>query len=805
MNASVTTPELVAAPKSGALPDIVDVAMKHKGLVLTGLLLGIALGVVTYLKLGPAYETKTRILVSKKGNVQLNEDDTGNRTYGERGEHVTLIMSPLIVKEAVETYELGKLASLRTSSDPVEDIVDAIKARRTAGSDLSFLNVVDLAFESEVRGDGPRILDAIAKTYASYLKRTQGENTDEAVTSVDDRAKKLENELHEAEQKQLELRQKAPFHWKNAPGTSGQSGDTTNLHQERVLRLEQERRDQLVRRAQVESKLATIERLQRENAPAESLEFLVRRYLYQDGNNSPAAAATSDAGSGALFVDPRISLLDQRLTPLMLEEQRLTRDFGYGEDHPQVKLVKKNMEAVRQFFRDQGLLLPDEPGGRVSRKTTDLVAMYVASLKQEKQELDLRDKSLSALVDEETVLAKQYTKFLLEDQRLAAEIQRLTLLWQTVKTSIAQVDLLKDNTGYSMKTVAPPMESLSFKKPLKIIGACAMVGMIISCGIVYLRALRDTRMKTVEAIQELLGWRILGRVPSLRLKGRPLANTTIDPGLCFYHHPGSKESESYRSVRSALFVLTHQNGKRIIQVTSPEMADGKTTLTTNLAAAIAQSGKKVLLIDADMRRARVHQMLGLRGEIGLAEVLSGEIALENAVQPTVMEHLTVLTAGKAPANPAELLSSPRFVQLLGAVRPHFDYVLVDTPPLLAVSDPCVVAPYVDGVLLVVRVGKNRAESVEQARELLLTHHAQPLGVVVNGVSEQRSYGQYGYGEYGSGYGYGTSTDSDQAVSAIPVETQTVTEGQPTPHPAMTTVEWIGEGPVNPPRAVGART
>ena len=121
------------------------------------------------------------------------------------------------------------------------------------------------------------------------------------------------------------------------------------------------------------------------------------------------------------------------------------------------------------------------------------------------------------------------------------------------------------------------------------------------------------------------------------------------------------------------------------------------------------------------------------------------------------------------------------------------------------SDPCVVAPYVDGVLLVVRIGKNRAEAVEQARELLLTHHAQPLGVVVNGVAENRGYGQYGYGgygEYGSGYGYGPAAEATGGQTALPLDSQVVTEGQPTAHPAMTTVEWIGEGPVSPVRTAG---
>ena len=229
----------------------------------------------------------------------------------------------------------------------------------------------------------------------------------------------------------------------------------------------------------------------------------------------------------------------------------------------------------------------------------------------------------------------------------------------------------------------------------------------------------------------------------------------------------------------------------MLLITSPEMADGKTTLTTNLAAAIAQSGKRVLLIDGDMRRPRVHSALGLRSEIGLSEVLLGEIAVENAIQPTVMDHLTVLSAGRCPANPAELLSSPRFPALLAAVRTQYDYVLIDTPPLLAVSDPCVVTPHADGVILVIRLGKNRAESVEQARELLFNHHAQPLGVVINGVPDKDGYGKYGYGNYGDyNYGYGYAQRADQAN---PMPAESIHPGAP----AMTTVAWISEGPTPP--------
>jgi capsular exopolysaccharide synthesis family protein len=177
----------------------------------------------------------------------------------------------------------------------------------------------------------------------------------------------------------------------------------------------------------------------------------------------------------------------------------------------------------------------------------------------------------------------------------------------------------------------------------------------------------------------------------------------------------------------------------VLQITSAEPEDGKSTLACNLALAIAQSGKKVLLLDADLRRPRIQNLFGLRGDIGLTDVLSGEIEWRTAVVDTRIPRLSVLGAGQLPPNPAELLAASAFEALLSDMRRDFDYVLVDTPPLLAVSDPCVVAAATDAVLLVVNISKNRRDTIRRVQQTIATHGMKVLGVIVNGVTPEADY------------------------------------------------------------------
>jgi capsular exopolysaccharide synthesis family protein len=183
-----------------------------------------------------------------------------------------------------------------------------------------------------------------------------------------------------------------------------------------------------------------------------------------------------------------------------------------------------------------------------------------------------------------------------------------------------------------------------------------------------------------------------------------------------------------------------------MQFTSPCKGEGKTTLATNVAISLAHSGKKVLLIDADFRRPRLHEVWGLPNEVGFTSVLSGQATPPEAIQPTDLPSLSVLPSGPLPISPSELLSSGKVQEQLASLRAAYDFILVDTPPLLSVSDPTVVAPFVDAIVLTLGVDKQSRPNAQRAQTLLnsLGLDRKVLGVVVNlrGCSAAYSDGYY---------------------------------------------------------------
>ncbi len=189
-------------------------------------------------------------------------------------------------------------------------------------------------------------------------------------------------------------------------------------------------------------------------------------------------------------------------------------------------------------------------------------------------------------------------------------------------------------------------------------------------------------------------------------------------------------------------------------MTSPVPGDGKSTLSSNLAVTMAQSGRNVLLIDADFRRPRIAKLFNIDSDNGMATAVAGGCELDDAIHQSPIPYLSVMPGGKRPSNPAELLSSQRFADLMDALREKFDMIIVDTPPLLAVSDPSAVAAVVDGVVLTMRLRRNVKPLVSRATKVLESVDANILGIVINGVSQEAGYGYaYGYRDYRYSYQY----------------------------------------------------
>ena len=737
--------------------DLLKLVLRYKWLLALGVIAGLALGHLGYLKMGPEYESTAKILVSVKAEIPMREGSSKRAYVGERGQHIALIMSPMIAEKAIKLHDLKKLPSFANAPDPVDEVLDGLKVQRSAGTDYNVLNVLDISYRNKNKRDADAVVAAIIDAYQSYLKEKYAENANKMLVLVSEANDDILKQLEEKRAEHLKFRKDAPLLWKQPSGTESYGSAAINVHQKTVEAVEKEIDANVMQQDDVIAEQRTMQDLIDSGKSRESLEMLIRMSMAASAKPGTTAASVGSGSSG----------LDDQLLQQLLQEKKLLRDFG--DDHPDVKTLRQNIETIKQLYRDRGFTIPgivananDRRQGNVAVQSgrIDHVEVYMDFLQQQLNKLKERHRHLSVRHANETKLAKGFASFFVKDQIFNEEIVLIKSLYNSVLNRMKTEKLSRNNGGYELEQIAPVRNQLSFKRQLKFWGAGAVFGIGLAVAFIYLKELQDTTIKSLAEIRRRLQLPVLGGIPEFTdatLKAA-VANGPSQylPALCYFHRPGSMEAEAYRSVRTALFVTAGNAQHRVIQVTSPEPGDGKTTIAANLAVAMAQSGKSVLLIDADMRKPTVHRLFGVPREVGTSEVLGGEIQFVNAIKESGIQNLSVLTAGDAPANPAELLSLPTFAAVVEEAKREFDFVLVDTPPLLVVTDPCIVAPRTDALVLVVRVGKNRRAAALRATELLNQHEADVIGVIANSVPTRTDEG-YGY-SYGKSYGEYYRTD-----------------------------------------------
>ncbi|MDT2758659.1 CpsD/CapB family tyrosine-protein kinase [Enterococcus xiangfangensis] len=205
-------------------------------------------------------------------------------------------------------------------------------------------------------------------------------------------------------------------------------------------------------------------------------------------------------------------------------------------------------------------------------------------------------------------------------------------------------------------------------------------------------------------------------------------------------------SERYRTIRTNIQFASSTNHQiKTLVITSSGPGEGKSTTAANLAVVFANSGQRVLLVDADMRKPTVHKTFLLSNSVGLSNVLGTELNFNEAVQPSAVPNLYVMTSGPKAQNPSELLGSIRTDKLMQELRENYDFIIFDMPPVVAVTDAQIVASKVDGTMLVVRENVTRKDSLQKARELLTMVNANVLGAVFNGSTDENDQGYYYYG------------------------------------------------------------
>lgn len=287
-------------------------------------------------------------------------------------------------------------------------------------------------------------------------------------------------------------------------------------------------------------------------------------------------------------------------------------------------------------------------------------------------------------------------------------------------------------------------------KPARNLALGLILGLLLGLGLAVLIDRFDTRLRTKEDVEDVTEHAILG--------GIPFDQDAPAHPLVLWADPHSGRAEAFRSLRTNLqFVETGAEHRRSIVITSSLAGEGKTTTAANLAITLAESGASVCMIEGDLRRPRLLTYLGIEGGVGLTDVLIGRVDLDSVLQPFGEHALAILGAGAIPPNPSELLGSPAMRDVLRQLRDRFDYVLIDAPPSLPVTDAAVLSTITDGTLVVVGAGINHRAQLVTALESLDHVNANVLGLVVNRLPRKAGRGYYDYR-----YEYRPDTPGDPA-------------------------------------------
>jgi succinoglycan biosynthesis transport protein ExoP len=431
-----------------------------------------------------------------------------------------------------------------------------------------------------------------------------------------------------------------------------------------------------------------------------------------------------------------VARLKEELAKLEGEYRQLGQTFK--PEYPRVQRVEQAIEELRRQLAVES-----------RRIVIGLEADYRAALRTEKQ--------LQKRVDEHRGLALRLGDQLAEYRLLRREVDtnqglHASLLTRLKETSVSSA-LLTSNLSVVDRAETPLYPSKP-RKGLNLLLA-AVVGLMGGVGLAFFREYLDTTIKDAKEVQTALRLPTLGVVPSRQALERPRARQRQlwagepDPfALVAHTDMTSFLAEAFRNLRTSLLYSSPDHPPRTLMVTSLQPEDGKTSLATNLAIVLGQLNLgEVLVVDGDMRRPRLHELLGVPQAPGLSTFLTGQAELADVIKGTHIPNLSVIPSGQLPLNPAELMSSGRLRQAMDELQKRFAHVIFDAPPLFGVSDALVLAPKVEGVVLVLRHGRSSREQAQRAVAHLASVHARLLGVILNDVDVR------GIGYYPGYYGY----------------------------------------------------
>ncbi|HST23538.1 MAG TPA: polysaccharide biosynthesis tyrosine autokinase [Blastocatellia bacterium] len=445
------------------------------------------------------------------------------------------------------------------------------------------------------------------------------------------------------------------------------------------------------------------------------------------------------------FTDTKIGDLQRKLGDLKISLAQLLST--YGPKNPNVITVKDQITAIEEQIND-------------SRKSLDgrLKADYERALRDES--------SFKAALEQAKAEAAQQNQAAIQYSILKQDVETNKQMYQDFLNKSNQAKIQKAEQQNPMKMIDPPQVPVAPVGPnrLRTITIGFLLSLVAGIGLVFVLEYLDNTVKTVEDIARYTQLPALSIIPAMSgRKARVLSSSNgrkrDAEGLQITSSNGlqterlmaldgrSSIAEAYRVLRTSVLLSSVDKPPKTILVTSGQPGEGKTTTAVNTAISLAQLGSSVLIIDCDLRRPSAHKLFGVEQPQGLSTYLSRNVKLVDVMQKLPIPNLWILPCGPIPPNPAEMISSARMKEMIRVLGESFDHIIIDSPPLLKVTDPVILSTLVDGVILVVHGGKSTRDIVRRTRQELSQAGAKIFGVVLNNVD----VGQAGDDEYYSSY------------------------------------------------------
>lgn len=696
------------------------------------------LGYLNHIRTTAEYESTAQLLIDSKTDAPIPVDGTSTRNdRADITTHAAVLQSPTLIDRAIRDYDLGALPIAESPQDLrkmlLDDEVLIISPHEESDA------ILDVAFQCEDPESSSKVVNGLIAAFQDFYGEMEQNTGEQMLDLVREANSVLAVQLKEKQKSYDAFREKSPL--------IDREGNALNLHQERMLGIEAERAD-----LELEVNALDVEIKAVEKAFASGMNVTAIRMMFEQMTSKNRNVYRNGMTQGGAS---NVALHNQ-LLPKLIEYQSL--EDRYGADHPDVLAMRRQLDLLNN-------MAPAVHNGDSTKidfedfTRAELEARLAA--KRAIRAAKIRELSaLNTMFSEEQADARGLIGYQVRYAELKSDLDRTQKLFDSVVSRLDEVSLTKDHGGYKIQVLAyaEPGRDVSLGIVQQLLRG-GVLGTLLGCGLAYLLVLRDVRFTDIKEISRVLELPIMGAIPNFDAelaKGKS-HDAAVAPSVQAFHRPKSTIAEGYRGIRTGLY-FSMTDRKRVVQVTSPLPGEGKSTLTANLAVSMAASGKRVLVIDADLRRPRQHQLLGenIDSEHGLTSVIEGKSTIANSIFETEVANLSLMPCGRLPENPGELLVSQKMDEMLARVSADYDFVLVDSPPMLAVADPSTIASRVEGVLMTFSLETPR-HAVLRSRELLQKVNADIVGVVVNRVDNKKEskLSMYQYGYYNNAYyGYG---------------------------------------------------